>query len=159
MPRMLSGWVILELWDRAKKLSGNEPDHFVFPACENGRIDPSVPQKSWRTAWRSVRKEAGLPGLRFHDLRHHAITELAESMTSDQTIMSIAGHVSRQMLEHYSHVRLAAKREALEALSSKPAALASNGEASNDTKNVTNAELPDATSGVSPGNNGRGEWI
>jgi hypothetical protein len=57
-----------------------------------------------------------LTGLRFHDLRDHAITELAESQASDQTIMSIAGHVSRKMLAHYSHVRLDAKRRALDAL-------------------------------------------
>jgi hypothetical protein len=31
--------------------------------------------------------------------------------------MAIAGHVSRDMLEHYSHVRLEAKRAAVEALS------------------------------------------
>src|SRR6516164_10933762 len=59
------------------------------------------------------------PRLRFHDLRHHAITELAESQASDATIMAIAGHVSRQMLEHYSHVRLDLKRKALEALSTQ----------------------------------------
>ena len=34
--------------------------------------------------------------------------------------MSIAGHVSRKMLEHYSHIRLDAKRKALEALSNRP---------------------------------------
>jgi len=56
-------------------------------------------------------------GLRFHDLRHHAIIELAETLASDQTIMSIAGHVSLRMLAHYSHVRLDAKRKALDALS------------------------------------------
>jgi integrase len=61
-------------------------------------------------------KAAGLKGLRFHDLRHHAITELAELGLSDQTIMSIAGHVSREMLDHYSHIRLMAKRRALEAI-------------------------------------------
>jgi hypothetical protein len=58
----------------------------------------------------------GFAGLRFHDLRHHAITELSESQASDQTIMSIAGHVSPKMLAHYSHVRMAAKRKALDAL-------------------------------------------
>jgi len=57
--------------------------------------------------------------LRFHDLRHHAITELAESQASDATIMAIAGHVSRQMLEHYSHVRLDLKRKALDGLSTR----------------------------------------
>jgi hypothetical protein len=30
--------------------------------------------------------------------------------------MSIAGHVSRQMLEHYSHIRLAVKRTALDSI-------------------------------------------
>ena len=56
--------------------------------------------------------KGALAGLRFHDLRHHAITELAESQASDSTIMSIAGHVSREMLER---VRLEAKRRLVEA--------------------------------------------
>jgi len=57
--------------------------------------------------------------LRFHDLRHQAITELAEKGCSDQTIMSIAGHVSQEMLNHYSHIRIIAKRQALESLESQ----------------------------------------
>jgi len=32
-------------------------------------------------------------------------------------MMALAGHMSREMLEHYSHVRMAAKREALDKLS------------------------------------------
>jgi len=98
---------------------GIEPRHYVFPACENCHVDPTTPQKSWRSARRTLRKETGLADFRFHDLRHHAITELAESGASDQTIMSIAGHVSREMLEHYSHIRLEAKRRAVEVLSQK----------------------------------------
>jgi hypothetical protein len=88
---------------------------------------------SWRTAWRRLTNEAGLSGLRFHELRHHAITELAESSTSEQTIMSIAGHVSARMLAHYSHVRRKAKRDALAVLSDGPQA---DGHV---TTNVTNA--------------------
>ena len=61
-----------------------------------------------------------LAGLRFHDLRHLAITELAESQVSDQTIMAIAGHVSQKMLARYSHVRSEARRQAVAALSAKP---------------------------------------
>ena len=101
-----------------------EPDHFVFPACEGGKVDPIRPQKTWRTGWRQIARASGLRGFRFHDLRHHAITELAESQASDQTIMAIAGHVSHQMLEHYSHVRLEAKREALDALATRKPELA-----------------------------------
>src|SRR6476469_8905332 len=78
--------------------------------CKNSR------QKSWRSAWRTLTKKAGLPAFRFHDLRHCAITQLAENGASDSTIMAIAGHVSRRMLERYSHVRMEAKRNALEAL-------------------------------------------
>jgi integrase len=59
---------------------------------------------------------AGLSGLRFHDLRHHCITKLAEAGVAEQTLMAIAGHVSREMLEHYSHIRMQAKREAVESL-------------------------------------------
>src|SRR5882762_5745261 len=106
-----------ELYRRASAIGGTQPDHYVFPACENEHFNPTTPQKSWRSAWRSLRKAAGIGALRFHDLRHHAITELAESQASDATIMAIAGHVSRQMLEHYSHVRLDLKRRALDAIS------------------------------------------
>jgi integrase len=67
-------------------------------------------------AWR--RAAAPFRGLRFHDLRHLAITKLAESEASDQTIMSIAGHLDPRMLSHYSHIRAAAKRKAVDAIRS-----------------------------------------
>jgi len=70
-----------------------------------GGFNPLKPLKGWRTAWRKLTEEAGLKGLRFHDLRHHAITELAESGASEQTILSIAGHISSRnvgALQSYS---------------------------------------------------------
>jgi integrase len=63
-----------------------------------------------------VTRQAGLQGLRFHDLRHTAITELAEMGVADHVLESITGHLSRRMLEHYSHIRIDAKRQALDAL-------------------------------------------
>jgi integrase len=54
--------------------------------------------------------------MRFHDLRHCCITKLAESQVGEQTIMAIAEHISRTMLEHYGHIRMAAKRAALESI-------------------------------------------
>lgn len=62
-----------------------------------------------------------LPGLRFHDLRHTIITELAEMGVPDHVMESITGHLSCRMLEHYSHIRLQAKREALEELDARRA--------------------------------------
>jgi integrase len=124
-----------------------QQEWYVFPHAEGStRPDPTKPMTGWRTAWRNLTRAINCPkcgelqkpgkncrnkecgadvskvkspthGLRFHDMRHHAITELAESQASDQTIMSIAGHVSPKMLAHYSHVRMEAKRKALDALS------------------------------------------
>lgn len=138
---------LARLRERAELNRAAEPEHYVFPACEGLKIDPARPQKSWRTAWRSLTKEAGriagqsaareairagrgwkaglqawrkaaeaFRGFRFHDLRHQAITELAESGASDATLMAMAGHMSRRMMEHYSHVRMEAKRAAVAAL-------------------------------------------
>ena len=104
------------LRDRAFKFGSDQPEHYVFPTVEPGHFDPTKPMVNWRGAWRKLTKAAGLPGLRFHDLRHHAITELAERGEADLTIMSIAGHISRRMLEHYSHIRMEAKRQALDGL-------------------------------------------
>ena len=58
---------------------------------------------------------AGLQ-LRFHDLRRTCITKLPESQASDQTLMAIAGHVSRSMIEHYSHICMEAKGTATDAI-------------------------------------------
>lgn len=83
-----------------------------------GRPMPSDPTRhvtSLKTAWNSIRKNAKVKG-RWHDNRHTLITELAESGAGDETIMQIAGHVSRQMLRHYSHIRMNAKRDALDAV-------------------------------------------
>jgi integrase len=67
-------------------------------------------------AWRQA--AAPFVGLRFHDLRHLAVTKLAESEASDAVIQAIAGHMSRAMMEHYSHIRAAAKRKAVDSLRS-----------------------------------------
>jgi integrase len=109
----------------AGRFPETKPEHYVFPACENVRfdakrphaskIDATRPIKSWRTAWRRALKDAGL-SIRFHDLRHTCITKLAEGQVSEQTLMAIAGHMSRAMVEHYSHIRMAAKRAALDGI-------------------------------------------
>ena len=50
-------------------------------------------------------------------MRHTFISRLAENPSvSEQTIKALAGHVSRQMLERYSHIRSQAKQAAIQAL-------------------------------------------
>jgi integrase len=103
----------------AGRFPAAKPRDYVFPWCENGEIDPSRPTKGWRTAWRTALKRAGFH-CRFHDLRHTCLTKLSEGHASEQTLMPIAGHLSRKMLEHYSHIRIEAKRAALDAIAAQP---------------------------------------
>jgi integrase len=64
---------------------------------------------SLKTVWGNIKETAGITG-RWHDTRHTLVRELAQSGAGDQTIMDIAGHVSRQMPAHYCHIRMEAKR-------------------------------------------------
>jgi integrase len=79
----------------------------------------TMPTRKWDTSWRRLRDVAQLPGLRFHDLRHTIITEMAETGMPDHVMESISGHLSRRMLEHYSHIRMEAKRKVLEELDAR----------------------------------------
>jgi integrase len=96
------------------------PDWYLFPFGKSKHLDPTRPMTSLKTVWTNIKASAGIVG-RWHDTRHTLVTELAESGAGDQTIMDIAGHVSRQMLSRYSHIRMEAKRKALESIVSKPA--------------------------------------
>ena len=114
MPDAMLGFRIY--LERATKLGIAAPVFYVFPACEYSHIDGTRPQKTWRTSWRNLTRAAGLKGLRFHDLRQQCITELLESGAAEAPVLSVAGHVSRKMMEHYSPIRMEAKRIALEGL-------------------------------------------
>jgi integrase len=94
------------------------PEWFVFAFGSPLPADPTRPITSFKTAWIKVRQKAGVKG-RWHDNRHTLVTELAESGAGDEVIMSIAGHVSRAMLSRYSHVRMEAKRRALDGIAAR----------------------------------------
>ena len=95
------------------------PDHYVFPW---GSPDPSDPTRHViepKHAWTELRKQAGVR-CRLHDLRHTFATGLAERGVPEGTMLSIMGHMSRAMLERYSHIRMNAKREAVSGIRLRP---------------------------------------
>jgi integrase len=124
----------LTLW--LSRFPNATADSYVFPrhsvqmlkGAKETRIVRAVlskPVQSWQRAWRTALKQAGLAEksrnnllqYRWHDLRHTFITRLAENpAVSEQTIKALAGHVSKQMLERYSHIRHQAKLDAIAAL-------------------------------------------
>jgi integrase len=105
------------VWYR-EKFGETRPEWYVFPFGRPRPSDPTRPITTFKTAWKNVRRNAKVTG-RWHDNRHTLITDLAESGAGDQTIMDIAGHVSKRMLRHYSHIRMEAKRTALESIVKK----------------------------------------
>ena len=120
-----AAWALRELVARARDLGAIAPEHYILPhRAANGAkgFDPTRPISSWRGTWEKLRKAAGLPTLRMYDLRHHAITKLLEDeKVSERTVIELAGHVSRAMLERYSHIRIASKKEAVDRLSKRSA--------------------------------------
>jgi integrase len=102
----------------ARRFGACRPEWYVFPAGKGQPSDPTRPVTTLKTAWTKVRDNAKVVG-RWHDNRHTLVTELAESGAGDEVIMSIAGHVSRAMLSRYSHVRMEAKRRALDEIATR----------------------------------------
>jgi integrase len=133
---------VTRMLERADLLGHAEPDHFLWPACQWGRYDPTQPMLKWDTAWRALRDAAGLPRFRFHDLRHTVITELAELGVADHVLESISGHLSRRMLEHYSHIRIDAKRQALDALDNARRGAEKNGDENEGSSSDTSGDAP-----------------
>jgi integrase len=101
------------------RFGATKPEYFVFPFGSPLPNDPTRPSVELKTAWESIRKAADV-SCRWHDLRHTVCTKMAEAGVPESTMLAIMGHMSRAMLERYSHIRMAAKREAVESLRLSP---------------------------------------
>lgn len=67
----------------------------VFPSTGN----------AVRLAWERLKKRAGVEDLRFHDLRHEAISQFFEHGLSMAEVSAISGHKDPRMLMRYTHLR------------------------------------------------------
>ena len=124
---------ILTLW--LSRFLEAEADSYVFPRFSVGlegnarrpkfyAADLAHPIGEWKKAWKIACKAAKVQ-YRWHDCRHTFITRLAENPNvSEETIRSLAGHVSRKMLERYSHIRISAKQAAIATLDQAVSAVA-----------------------------------
>ena len=118
VPLSEPAWATLDMW--ASRFPNRKKDHYVFPACENGYVDPSRPIANWRTAWHNATSAVECPncghlqpprdscqnsncsadlrgiinplfGLRFHDLRHSAATKMLENGVPIATVAQVLG--------------------------------------------------------------------
>ncbi|MCQ4865161.1 tyrosine-type recombinase/integrase [Pseudoflavonifractor phocaeensis] len=92
-----------------KTLCINSKDDYVFPSPTGGPISPdSVLHMLHR-----VLERAGLPKVRFHDLRHTFATLALQNGVDVKTVSGMLGHFSAGFtLDTYAHVTTAAQRQA-----------------------------------------------
>jgi len=106
------GWFI-------ERFGEPRPEHCLFPWGKPVPSDPTRHATDITWGWDQLRKDA-MVSCRLHDLRHTFATRLAEAGVPESTMLALMGHMSRAMLERYSHIRLAAKRDALAAITLRP---------------------------------------
>lgn len=126
----LSETALGALKDWRAKFPDAQPDHYVFPSESYGLMGkegtfggkvapyqtfPDRPIGSWKSAWKSAKKAAGVK-CRWHDMRHTAVSRVAAGGATDGTLQDIFGWMSPDMIKRYSHVRLSAKRKAVAVL-------------------------------------------
>ncbi|HET9176902.1 MAG TPA: acetyl-CoA C-acyltransferase [Terriglobia bacterium] len=84
---------------------------------ETGHVDPSRLIANWRTAWHRACELAGVSRLRYHDLRHSAVTKMLQNGVPIATVAQVLGwsaSTAIRMAKRYGHIRPEAQRQALE---------------------------------------------
>lgn len=92
-----------------REMKTRRVSEYVFPSPTGGPISPdSVLHMLHR-----VLKRAGLPSMRFHDLRHSFATLALQNGVDIKTVSGMLGHFSAGFtLDTYAHVTTAAQKEA-----------------------------------------------
>ena len=73
-----------------------------MPRSIDGRVFP-ITHEVVSQAFNRARKRAGVQDIRLHDLRHMAITNLAEKLPNLIELSAVSGHKSLAMLKRYYH--------------------------------------------------------
>lgn len=98
---------------REKKKQDGGRSEYVFPSPTGGPMSPGSVLKMLHR----VLERAGLPELRFHDLRHTFATLALQNGVDIKTVSGILGHFSAGFtLDTYAHVTTAAQRQAAETM-------------------------------------------
>lgn len=96
-----------------KEQRGKTASEYVFPSPTGGPISPdSVLHMLHR-----VLKRAGLPLIRFHDMRHTFATVALQNGVDIKTVSGMLGHYSAGFtLDTYAHVTTQAQRQAADTM-------------------------------------------
>jgi integrase len=86
----------IEALEKLPKIDGCP---WLIPNPETGK-----PFVTIKHSWQKARKDAGLQGLRLHDLRHTAASQMANSGVPLFTISILLGHSDLKSSSRYSHL-------------------------------------------------------
>ena len=114
---------IRELLVLARERGSIDPSHYLIAfQRKNGIYVPEQPASPYfiRTPFRAIGRACGLQWVTPTTFRHQAITKLLEGGAPDETVRAIAGHVSQRAMSYYSHIRIEAKKVALDRLEPVP---------------------------------------
>ncbi len=64
----------------------------------------TITRSQLRDAWEAARTAAGIPDLRFHDLRHEGTSRLFEKGLNVMEAATVTGHKTLSMLKRYTHL-------------------------------------------------------
>ena len=98
--------LLLDMWQRA---GSPGDDAWIFPASRGGG-----PRRDLGEHWERLRKAAGIPDVRLHDLRHTFASALASSGTSLRIIGGLLNHAQPGTTQRYAHLVDSALRDATE---------------------------------------------
>ena len=91
------------------EMEAHRSSEYVFPSSTGGPISPD----SVNNMLHRVLKRAGLPSIRFHDLRHTFATLALQNGVDIKTVSGMLGHFSAGFtLDTYAHVTTSAQKEA-----------------------------------------------
>ena len=76
----------------------------ALPRSVDGRVF-ATSQNAIVCVWKKTLKRLGIPGLRWHDLRHEADSRLFEKGLNPMEVASITGHRTLNMLRRYTHLQ------------------------------------------------------
>ena len=89
--------------DRRVPLTKTARDVLASLPAQDERVFP-ISANCVRLAWERTRKKAGITDLRFHDLRHEAVSRFFEMGMSVPEVALISGHKDVRQLFRYTHL-------------------------------------------------------